>query len=100
MPEGTDVDDLAEYSTGAELPTVLIEVCTNVHVLRSALMTVQSVRQLVGSLSGGQRQAGAVARDVMRDSKLVIMDEPTAALGPRRRFLCLPGPRSPPWRQS
>ena len=46
-----------------------------------SVSTVQSVRQLVGSLSGGQRQAIAVARAVMRDAKLVIMDEPTAALG-------------------
>ncbi|OYV23854.1 MAG: sugar ABC transporter ATP-binding protein [Acidimicrobiales bacterium 20-64-4] len=43
--------------------------------------TVKSVRQQVGSLSGGQRQAIAVARAVMREAKLVIMDEPTAALG-------------------
>jgi ABC-type sugar transport system ATPase subunit len=43
--------------------------------------TVSSVRQLVASLSGGQRQAVAVARAVMRDAKLIIMDEPTAALG-------------------
>jgi ABC-type sugar transport system ATPase subunit len=35
----------------------------------------------VGSLSGGQRQAVAVARAAMWDAKLVIMDEPTAALG-------------------
>ena len=41
-----------------------------------AVTTVKSVRQKVGSLSGGQRQAVAVARAVMRDSKLVIMDEP------------------------
>jgi ABC-type sugar transport system ATPase subunit len=46
-----------------------------------AVSTVKSVRQLVGSLSGGQRQAIAVARAVMRDSEMVIMDEPTAALG-------------------
>ncbi len=46
-----------------------------------SVTTVQSVRQVVGSLSGGQRQAIAVARAVMRDAKLVIMDEPTAALG-------------------
>ena len=39
------------------------------------------VRQPVGSLSGGQRQAVAVAKAVMQDAKLVIMDEPTAALG-------------------
>jgi ABC-type sugar transport system ATPase subunit len=46
-----------------------------------SVTTVQSIRQPVGSLSGGQRQAVAVARAVMRDAKLVILDEPTAALG-------------------
>ncbi len=46
-----------------------------------SVTTVQSIRQPVGSLSGGQRQAVAVARAVMREAKLVIMDEPTAALG-------------------
>jgi ABC-type multidrug transport system ATPase subunit len=45
------------------------------------VVTVRSVRQLVGSLSGGQRQAVAVAKAVLRQAKLVIMDEPTAALG-------------------
>ena len=43
--------------------------------------TVASIRQPVGSLSGGQRQSVAVAKAVMWNSKLVIMDEPTAALG-------------------
>jgi ABC-type sugar transport system ATPase subunit len=43
--------------------------------------TVTSVRQLVSSLSGGQRQSGAVAKAVMWNSKLVLLDEPTAALG-------------------
>jgi D-xylose transport system ATP-binding protein len=43
--------------------------------------TVKSIRQPVGSLSGGQRQSVAVARAVMWNSRLVIMDEPTAALG-------------------
>ena len=46
-----------------------------------SVVTVRSVRQPVGSLSGGQRQAVAVARAVLRDAKLVILDEPTAALG-------------------
>jgi len=54
-----------------------------------SVFTVQSVRQLVGSLSGGQRQAIAVARAVMRDTKLVIMDEPTAALGVSQTKLVL-----------
>jgi D-xylose transport system permease protein len=43
--------------------------------------TVRSVRQPVASLSGGQRQSVAVAKAVMFNAKLVIMDEPTAALG-------------------
>ena len=46
-----------------------------------SVVTVRSVRQPVGSLSGGQRQAVAVARAVLRQAKLVILDEPTAALG-------------------
>ena len=51
--------------------------------------TVRSIRQLVGSLSGGQRQAVAVAKAVMLDAKLVIMDEPTAALGVTQTELVL-----------
>lgn len=43
--------------------------------------TVQSVRQPVAALSGGQRQSVAVAKAVMWNSRLVILDEPTAALG-------------------
>lgn len=43
--------------------------------------TVQSVRLPVAELSGGQRQSVAVAKAVMWNSKLVILDEPTAALG-------------------
>jgi D-xylose transport system ATP-binding protein len=43
--------------------------------------TIRSIRQQVATLSGGQRQSVAVARAVMWNSKLVILDEPTAALG-------------------
>ncbi|HEY7858818.1 MAG TPA: ATP-binding cassette domain-containing protein [Candidatus Nanopelagicales bacterium] len=46
-----------------------------------SVRTVQSVRQKVASLSGGQRQTVAIARAVLWNSKLVILDEPTAALG-------------------
>ena len=50
--------------------------------LRSlAVTTIRSIRQNVASLSGGQRQSVAVAKAVMWNSKLVILDEPTAALG-------------------
>src|ERR1700685_1076437 len=43
--------------------------------------TIRSIRQPVASLSGGQRQSVAVAKAVLSSAKLVIMDEPTAALG-------------------
>jgi len=46
-----------------------------------SVVSVRSIRQTVGSLSGGQRQAVAVAKAVMQQAQLVIMDEPTAALG-------------------
>ena len=59
-----------------EMETAARETLTGLSVT-----TVRSIRQPVLSLSGGQRQAVAVARAVMWNSKLVIMDEPTAALG-------------------
>src|SRR5205085_5282599 len=43
--------------------------------------TIRSIRQVVATLSGGQRQSVAVARAVMWNSKVVMLDEPTAALG-------------------
>src|SRR5256884_2912353 len=46
-----------------------------------SVTTIRSIRQPVASLSGGQRQSVAVARAVMWNSRLVILDEPTAALG-------------------
>jgi D-xylose transport system ATP-binding protein len=46
-----------------------------------SVTTIRSVRQVVASLSGGQRQSVAVAKAVMWNSRLVILDEPTAALG-------------------
>jgi ABC-type sugar transport system ATPase subunit len=51
--------------------------------------TVRNIRQPVGSLSGGQRQAIAVAKAVMLNAKMVIMDEPTAALGVSQTALVL-----------
>jgi D-xylose transport system ATP-binding protein len=46
-----------------------------------SVTTLRSVRQTVAGLSGGQRQSVAVAKAVMWNSKVVILDEPTAALG-------------------
>src|SRR5690606_15520998 len=46
-----------------------------------SVRTVKSIRQQVSSLSGGQRQTVAIAKAVLWNSKVVILDEPTAALG-------------------
>ncbi|HEX5476035.1 MAG TPA: ATP-binding cassette domain-containing protein [Vicinamibacterales bacterium] len=57
-----------EHTTAATLKTL-------------AVTTIKSVRQPVATLSGGQRQSVAVAKAVQWNSKLVVLDEPTAALG-------------------
>jgi D-xylose transport system ATP-binding protein len=50
-------------------------------VLRGLSVSIPDVRTIIASLSGGQRQSVAISRAVMWNSKLVILDEPTAALG-------------------
>ncbi len=53
----------------------------SLEVLRNLSIAIPSVRTVIASLSGGQRQSVAISRTVMWNSKLVILDEPTAALG-------------------
>ena len=52
------------------------------------LLTIQDVNQAVETLSGGQRQGVAVARAAAFASKVIIMDEPTAALGVKESGGC------------
>jgi D-xylose transport system ATP-binding protein len=59
----------------------IMEVKTAETLASLRVTTIKSTRQAVASLSGGQRQSVAVARAVMWNSRLVILDEPTAALG-------------------
>ena len=58
-------------------------------VLDSLGATIRSYRNEVGSMSGGQMQAVAISRAVKWGEKLVIMDEPTAALGVRQKDMVL-----------
>jgi D-xylose transport system ATP-binding protein len=68
LKQGTLNEASMEYQAGRALQSLSVK-------------TVKSVRQKVSSLSGGQRQTVAIARSVLREAKLVILDEPTAALG-------------------
>jgi len=51
------------------------------HVLQGLEVKIPSVRSVVATLSGGQRQSVAVAKSILRQAKVVLLDEPTAALG-------------------
>src|SRR5437660_3089118 len=70
-----------ELSRGQILSEAPMEQHTAETLKSLAVTTIKSIRQTVATLSGGQRQSVAVARAVMWNSKLVILDEPTAALG-------------------
>jgi ABC-type sugar transport system ATPase subunit len=70
-----------EYLKYGLLDEVRMELVAKQTLRDLAVTTVRSIRQQVGSLSGGQRQSVAVAKAVMQEARLVIMDEPTAALG-------------------
>ena len=53
-------------------------------LLQNLAVTITSVRAEVGTMSGGQRQQVAIARSLLGEPKLVMLDEPTAALGVRQ----------------
>ena len=70
-----------EETEGGTLDESSMELQATKALQSLSVRTVKSVRQKVSSLSGGQRQTVAIARSVLRNAKLVILDEPTAALG-------------------
>ena len=70
-----------ERHNGVLLDEVSMEQSARDTLARLSVRTLKSVRQQVSSLSGGQRQTVAIAKAVLWESKLVILDEPTAALG-------------------
>jgi D-xylose transport system ATP-binding protein len=70
-----------ETKTGITLDETTMERRAAETLRGLSVRTLKSVRQTVSSLSGGQRQTVAIARAVLWNSKLVILDEPTAALG-------------------
>ena len=70
-----------EVKSGVTLNETTMEKRAGETLSGLSVRTLKSLRQQVSSLSGGQRQTVAIARAVLWNSKLVILDEPTAALG-------------------
>jgi D-xylose transport system ATP-binding protein len=70
-----------ERKKGIVLDEAAMEQAARETLAKLSVRTVKSVRQQVASLSGGQRQTVAIAKAVLWESKVVILDEPTAALG-------------------
>jgi D-xylose transport system ATP-binding protein len=63
------------------LDEVSMEQQANDLLAQLSVTTIQSVRGEVGAMSGGQRQSVAIARSLLGEPRIVILDEPTAALG-------------------
>ena len=70
-----------ELQSGLTLNETEMEKRAGTTLKSLSVRTLRSLRQSVSSLSGGQRQTVAIARAVLQEAKIVILDEPTAALG-------------------
>jgi len=70
-----------EEARGGLLDEVSMEQQANDLLAQLSVTTIQSVRGEVGAMSGGQRQSVAICRSLLGEPRIVILDEPTAALG-------------------
>ena len=76
---------VSSISSGRRLKHAAMEQLSAEALHNLGVTTIRSLRTPVGRLSGGQRQGIAICRCIMRDPSVVLLDEPTAALGVEQR---------------